>query len=81
MLFLKSAPKIDEMKVFIKILIVSHYNQMPSKRNYWETEKDMHNQMVYEARRRDRFLKISRFFHFASNNVIGKMYKLRLLTD
>lgn len=75
---------IEDLKVFLGILILSGYNNLPSKRSYWETAKDMRNEMVVEAMRRDRFLQICRFIHFANNNSIDpadKMYKLRPLTD
>jgi hypothetical protein len=44
---------VEEMKVFLGILILSRYNNLPSKRCYWETTKDMRNEMVVEAMRRD----------------------------
>lgn len=75
---------IEEMRVFFGILILTGYNILPSKRNYWENSKDLKNLMVSEAMRRDRFLQICKFIHLANNNNIDKsdkMYKLRSLTD
>ena len=75
---------IEDLKVFIGSLLVSGYNELPSKRSYWDTSKDMRNDMEYEAMRRDRFLQICRFIHFADNTSVDlndKMYKLRPLTD
>lgn len=75
---------VEELRVFIAILLVSGYNELPSKRSYWESSKDMRNDLVYEAMRRDRFLQICRFIHFADNSAVDpndKMYKLRPLTD
>lgn len=84
----KNAPDLNitpsEMKVFLSILVLSGYNQLPSKRSYWENNEDMKNLLVSRAMRRDRFLQICRFIHFADNNTIDKddkMYKLRTLTD
>lgn len=75
---------IEEMRVFFEILILTGYNILPSKRNYWENSKYLKNIMVSEAVRRDRFLQICKFIHLANNNNIDKsdkMYKLRSLTD
>ncbi|KAJ8946657.1 hypothetical protein NQ314_008829 [Rhamnusium bicolor] len=75
---------IPELKVFIAILVLSGYNQLPFKRSYWENNSDMKNIMVCEAIRRDRFLQICHCIHFADNNNIDrndKMYKLRPITD
>lgn len=75
---------IQELRVFLGILILSGYNILPSKRNYWENSKDLKNVMVAEAMRRDRFMQICKFIHVANNNDIDKsdkMYKLRSLTD
>lgn len=79
-----SKVSIEEMKVFIGILIVSGYNVLPTKRSYWENSKDMKNVLVAESMRRDRFLQICRCLHFASNENIDyndKMYKLRPIVD
>ncbi|KAJ8909953.1 hypothetical protein NQ315_004020 [Exocentrus adspersus] len=75
---------VPDLKVFISILLLSGYNQLPSKRSYWENSSDMKNILVSEAMRRDRFLQICRLIHFADNNNIDKndkMYKLRPITD
>ena len=75
---------IDEIKVFIAILIVSGYNQLPGKRLYWEKSEDVKNDMVYNAMRRDRFIQIMRFLHFADNtapDLTDKMWKLRPIMD
>lgn len=56
-------PKIsaDEIRCFIAILFVSGYNDLPSKRHYWDSNDDMRNYSIYNAMRRDRFLQICRF--------------------
>ncbi|KAG5886607.1 hypothetical protein JTB14_001031 [Gonioctena quinquepunctata] len=75
---------VKELRVYIAILLVSGYNELPSKCSYWETSRDMRNDLVYEAMRRDRFLQICRFIHFADNTAVDpddKMYKLRPSTD
>jgi len=75
---------VEKLKCFISILIISGYNSLPGKRYYWEDGKDMKNEMVSNAMRRDRFLQISRFIHCADNmniNTKDKMYKLRPLIE
>ncbi|XP_046404157.1 piggyBac transposable element-derived protein 3-like [Ischnura elegans] len=71
---------VAEMKVFLGILILSGYNNVPSKRDYWDSSGDLRNEFVVDAIRRDRFLQISRFLHCANNcqpNAEDKLWKLR----
>jgi len=75
---------VEVLKCFISILIISGYNSLPGKRYYWKDGKDMKNEMVSNAVRRDLFLQISRFLHCADNmniNTTDKMYKLRPLIE
>lgn len=79
-------PKVtkEELKCFIGVLLVSGYNKLPGKRFYWDAGSDMRNEMVCAAIRRDRFIQIMRFLHFADNNkmiVTDKMWKLRPLMN
>ena len=74
----------DELKVFLGILIVSGYNILAGKRQYWEAASDVRNEMVYNAMRRDRFAQLMRFLHFADNtkpDLMDKMWKLRPLVN
>ena len=52
---------VEEMKVFICILIVSENDPRPPKRLYWDSEKDMTIFLIIDAMRRNRFLIIKRF--------------------
>jgi hypothetical protein len=73
---------VGEMKVFLGILILSGYSAVPGKRLYWESAGDMRNELVYNAMRRERFVQIMRFLHFADNtkpDMADKMWKLRPL--
>ncbi|KAJ8930679.1 hypothetical protein NQ314_016493 [Rhamnusium bicolor] len=67
---------IPELKLFIAILVLSGYNQLPSKRSYWEASSDMKNIMVSEAMIMDRFLQICHCIHFADNNNIDRNDKI-----
>ncbi|KAG5863296.1 hypothetical protein JTB14_020643 [Gonioctena quinquepunctata] len=70
-------PKIsgDEIRCFIAILIVSGYNNLPSKRDYWDSGDDMRNAAVFQAMRRNRFLDMCRFIHCADNTKIDQSDK------
>lgn len=79
-------PKItaDEIRCFIAILFVSGYNNLPSKRHYWDSGDDMRNTAVFQSMRRDRFLQICRFLHCADNTKINqtdKAWKIRPLME
>lgn len=85
-----SDPKItcQELKCFLAILtrlvLVSGYNILPSKKSYWDGGDDMRNTLVYNAMRRDRFIQMMRFMHAADNsnlNINDKMSKLRPLMN
>ncbi|XP_046404683.1 piggyBac transposable element-derived protein 3-like [Ischnura elegans] len=69
-----------EIKFFLGILILSGYNNVPSKRDYWDSSGDLRNEFVVNAIRRDRFLQIFRFLHCTNNcqpHAEDKMWKLR----
>lgn len=53
------------------------YSNLPAKRYYWDCGSDMMNQMASDCMRRDRFIKIMRFFHFTENTKLDKLCKLR----
>lgn len=79
-------PKIsfEEMKCFLAILIVSGYDNKPSKKSYWDSGEDLRNTAVYNAMRRDRFIQIMKFLHCADNPKLDpsdKMTKLRPLIN
>ncbi|KAK9712116.1 Transposase IS4 [Popillia japonica] len=41
-------PKVskEEMRCFIGVLVLSGYNELPSKRHYWDIDSDMRNELV-----------------------------------
>lgn len=74
----------DEIPCFLAILYLSGYNNLPSKRHYWDNGDDMKNIAVSNSMRRDRFLQICRFFHCTSNTEINqndKDWKIRPLME
>lgn len=48
----------ENIQCFIAILVLSGYNEVPGKRYYWNSGKDMRNEAVFNAMRRDRFTQI-----------------------
>lgn len=74
----------NELYVFIGILLVSGYVPLPRRRMFWEEAEDVHNILVSQSMRRNRFEEISRFFHAADNSALNqgdKMAKLRPIID
>jgi DNA excision repair protein ERCC-6 len=70
----------NEIRCFLAILFVSGYNDLPSKRHYWDNGDDMKNIAVSQSMHRDRFLQICRFFHCTNNteiNLNDKGWKIR----
>ncbi|KAL5239779.1 hypothetical protein ACI65C_007189 [Semiaphis heraclei] len=70
----------NEIRCFLAILYLSGYNDLPSKRHYWDNGDDMKNIAVSQSMRRDRFLQICRFFHCTNNTEINqddKGWKIR----
>ena len=70
--------------MFLGILIVSGYNPLGSKRDYWSTEDDLRNKVIYEAMTRDRFEVIMKCLQFKDNDTLDKndkYSKIRPLLD
>ncbi|KAJ6636741.1 PiggyBac transposable element-derived protein 2, partial [Pseudolycoriella hygida] len=79
-------PKIDvsELKCFFGILIVSGYNVLPGKKFLWDCGSDMRNEFVSDSMRRERFITIMRFMHWADNSqmsLVDKVWKVRPVVD
>lgn len=72
---------IEEMRIFIAILIFSGYHTLPEERSYWSLDEDLGIPLVFEAMSRDRFLNIKQYLHLANNALVkdsmDKMFKLR----
>lgn len=75
---------IEELRVYIGILICTGYNGQSEIKSLWSNDDDIGNIMIAESMRRDRFLQISKCIHFIDSNngtLTDKMWKLRPLTD
>lgn len=60
---------LNELRVFIGILIFSGYVRMPSERMYWSEAVDMQaNRLVREAMTRSSYHKIKQYLHVQDNN-------------
>ena len=58
---------VQELKVFLGILILSGYACYPRRRLYWEESPDVGNNLVSNAMRLNRFEKIMEVLHFQDN--------------
>ena len=65
----------EEMKCFLGILVKSGYNANPQRKLYWDQGDDMHNYKVYEAMRRDRFVRVMQSLHCADNTQLDSIDK------
>lgn len=76
---------VQELKVFIGILLVSGYNYHSRIRTAWSTDDDMVNILIKNSMRRNRFQQILQFLHFEDSykkvTDSDKMWKLRPITD
>lgn len=75
---------VNEVKIFLGILLFSGYHKLPQQNMYWEQSPDAGVPFVYNAMSRQRFKEIKRFLHLNNNANIDKrdkMYKLRPYLD
>ena len=73
---------VDELKVYLGILLVSGYACFPQRWMYWSHQPDLGSTAVSDSMRKNRFEQISQFLHFADNtknDAKDKYYKLRPL--
>lgn len=64
---------VDEFRVFMGILIISGYNVISDREDYWSQGTDMHNKMISTAMSRQRF----RFRFRQRNSIMGKVTHLQ----
>lgn len=71
----------EDLLTFIGILLLSGYNKVPYRRNYWSNNEDTHNNLVSGAMRRDRFEQIMKYLHIANNMAMSddRYFKVRPL--
>lgn len=58
---------IDEMLLFLSILLISGYNPIVRKRMYWELNPDSFNEAISKAMPRRRFEILLKYLHLADN--------------
>jgi hypothetical protein len=66
----------DELKVFIGILLLSGYHSLPSERNFWSNQPDLKVSLVADAMSRDRYYQIKSFLHLADNHSLQQGNKV-----
>lgn len=63
---------IEELRVFLGILIVSGYHPVPRRRMFWSQSPEVHNEAICSAMRRDRFDEIMKCLHFNATDDLDK---------
>ena len=71
---------IEDIKIFMRLLIFSGYHTLPSKRDYWSEAEDLEIGLLQNAFSRNTYLKS--YIHFqdnskASENKNDKSFKIR----
>ncbi len=77
-------PSQSELKVFIAVLLLSGYHEVPGRRHYWEQADDVNVSAVSSAMSRNRFEELLSVLHLADNarlDKTDKMAKLRPMFD
>jgi hypothetical protein len=76
---------VEEMQVFIAILLYTGYHRLPRQRLYWTVDEDVKCDLVPRCMTRNRFEEIKRFLHLANNADIlesnDRMFKIRPLMN
>lgn len=71
---------VEDLDVFVGILLLSGYHSLPRERLYWNRDEDVKITFVSSHMARDRFLEIKRYIHLANNDAVvasDKLYKVR----
>ena len=71
----------EEFLTFVGILVLSGYAPVPYRRLFWSNAPDVHNDLVAQSMRRNKFEAILQNLHFADNTKIDsdRYYKIRPL--
>ena len=57
----------NEIRIFLGILLLSGYHQLPHIADYWSTQPDLGVSAMYNVMPRNRFTEIKRYLHLADN--------------
>ncbi|XP_060552737.1 piggyBac transposable element-derived protein 3-like [Ruditapes philippinarum] len=72
----------QEIRIFLAILLISGYNTVPRRRQFWSRDDDVRNEAIARTMPRDRFDILVRYVHLCDNNNLdreGKFSKVRPL--
>ena len=72
---------IDEMKIYVGILLLTGYMNPKNIRMFWETKSDVHNDLVAAAMRRNKFLEIHQYLHKCDNTQLAENDKFAKLSN
>ena len=71
---------LSTVKCAIGVLILSGYNRLPSRRNYWEEQSDVRNSLVAQNIQRNTFETFLQYLHVADpdnlpqGNKVGRIH-------
>ena len=63
------------MRLFLTMLLLTGYNQLPLRKMYWENSSDVLNTTTSNAMSRDFFEKMLSVLHMSDNNKLDKSSK------
>ena len=72
---------IDEMEIYVGILLLTGYMNPKNIRMFWETKSDAHNDLVASAMRRNRLLEIHQYPHICDNAQLAENDKFAKLSN
>jgi len=66
----------QEIRLFLGMLILTGYNQLPRRKLYWENSEDVHNPAMSNSMSRNRFEELLSVLHFSDNMKLDKEDKM-----
>jgi hypothetical protein len=70
----------EEVKNFLGILLVSGYHSLPSERDYWSKQPDLHLPLIADTMSLNRYKQIKSCIHLADNNHLQHGNKVAKVT-
>lgn len=62
----------QEIRIFLAILLISGYNTVPRRRQFWSRDDDVRNEAIARTMPRDRFDILVRYVHLCDNNNLDR---------
>ncbi|XP_060564145.1 piggyBac transposable element-derived protein 3-like, partial [Ruditapes philippinarum] len=62
----------QEIRIFLAILLISGYNTVPRRRQFWSRDDDVRNEAIARTMPQDRFDILVRYVHLCDNNNLDR---------